>query len=275
MRNLKAGRLQVGSAGCSTKRAMREPRSKECIAASVGRSRAVVRRWSERRRSFLCERRRRRWVPKRDRASSSKLSGYCLTVVERLKHYLLVRHRRNWEQLFRFGLVGASGVFVNLFVAIMCKKIGPDEDGIFFDLPLTDFNVRWYHVYSTIAFLVANLWNFELNRLWTFRSAKHAGWFREYFPFLTVGILAQTIGLGILTLLMHPDSVFSLSPTFFDDSTGFRTRFYWAQLITIAIVTPVSFLLNKFWTFSAVRGKHRVDATEEETVESGHPTAGI
>jgi putative flippase GtrA len=180
--------------------------------------------------------------------------------VERLKHYILVRHRHNWEQLFRFGLVGASGVFVNLFVAIMCKKIGPDEDGIFFDLPFTDFNVRW---------------NFQLNRLWTFRSAKHAGWFREYFPFLTVGILAQTIGLGILTLLMHPDSVFALSPTFFDDSTGFRTRFYWAQLITIAIVTPLSFLLNKFWTFSAVRGKHKIKATEEETVESGHPTAGV
>ena len=196
-------------------------------------------------------------------------------MMERLKHYVLVRHGHNWIQLFRFGLVGASGVVVNLFVAIMCKKLGPDENGIFFDLPLTDFNVRWYHVYSTIAFLVANLWNFELNRLWTFRSAKHAGWFREYFPFLTVGILAQTIGLGILTLLMHPDSIFSLSQTFFDNSTGFRTRFYWAQLITIAVVTPLSFLLNKFWTFSAVRGKNKVSATADETVETGHPTAGV
>ena len=92
----------------------------------------------------------------------------------------------------------------------MCKKLGPDENGIFFDLPLSEFNVRWYHAYSTIAFLVANLWNFQLNRLWTFRSAKHSGWFREYFPFLTVGILGQIVGLGILTLLMHPNSVFSL-----------------------------------------------------------------
>jgi Predicted membrane protein len=108
--------------------------------------------------------------------------------MERLRHYVLVRHGQNWIQLFRFALVGGSGVVVNLFVAIMCKKIGPDENGIFFDLPLTDFNVRWYHVYSTIAFLVANLWNFQLNRLWTFRSAKHAGWFKEYFPFLTVGV---------------------------------------------------------------------------------------
>ena len=54
---------------------------------------------------------------------------------------------------------------------------------------------------------------------------------------------------------MHPLSPLGLSPEFFDDSTGFRTRLYWAQLITIAVVTPVSFVLNKIWTFSAVRGK--------------------
>jgi putative flippase GtrA len=162
-----------------------------------------------------------------------------------------------------------------MFVAIMCKKLGADENGIFYDLPLTDFNVRWYHAYSTIAFLVANLWNFQLNRLWTFRSAKHAGWFREYFPFLTVGILAQIVGLGILTLLMHPGSIFSLPSTIFDDSTGFRTRFYWAQLITIAIVTPISFILNKLWTFSAVRDKNRVAEPPPQTIESEHPTAGV
>jgi putative flippase GtrA len=196
-------------------------------------------------------------------------------MMERLRHYVLVRHGQNWIQLFRFAVVGGSGVVVNLFVAIMCKKMGPDENSIFLDLPLTDFNVRWYHVYSTIAFLVANLWNFQLNRLWTFRSAKHAGWFREYFPFLTVGILGQIVGLGILTLLMHPNSVFSLSTTYFDDSTGFRTRFYWAQLITIAIVTPLSFLLNKFWTFSAVRDKNRVTEPVDESLESEHPTAGV
>jgi putative flippase GtrA len=210
-------------------------------------------------------------VSNRRCASGDAVTGYCRGVVERLKHYLLVRHGHNWVLLFRFALVGASGVLVNLFVAIMCKKLGPDVNGVFFDLPFTDFNVRWYHVYSTIAFLVANLWNFELNRLWTFRSARHAGWAREYFPFLTVGILAQIVGLGILTLLMHPNSPISLPATILDDSTGFRTRFYWAQLITIAIVTPISFLLNKLWTFSAVRSKHQ--ATEpSETVETQHPT---
>jgi len=171
---------------------------------------------------------------------------------------------------FRFGLVGASGVVVNLLVAIICKKLGPDEEDIFVGLPFSDFNIRWYHVYSTIAFLVANLLNFQLNRQWTFRSAKHSGWFREYFPFLAVGVLGQLVGLGILTLLMHPGSMISLSPTFFDDSTGFRTRFYWAQLITIAVVTPISFVLNKLWTFSAVRGKNSVAGSDIADLDPEH-----
>jgi putative flippase GtrA len=149
-------------------------------------------------------------------------------------------------------------VLVNLVALIIVKKLGTDEQGIFWNLPLTDFNVRWYHVYSTLAFVVANLWNFQLNRLWTFKSSKHAGWLREYLPFFAVGLLGQLIGLLVLTLLMHPGSIFALSPTFFDNSTGFRTRLYWAQLITIGFVTPLSFVLNKLWTFSAVRGNTKV-----------------
>ena len=193
--------------------------------------------------------------------------------MERLRHFLFVRHAHNWRLLFRFGVVGLSGVFVNLLVTVICNKVGPDEDGIFLGLPLTDFNVRWYHVFSTIAFLVANLWNFQLNRRWTFRSAKHSGWLREYLPFLTVGLLAQVVGLAILTLLMHPHSPLTLSPAIFDDSTGFRTRLYWAQLITIAVVTPVSFVLNKIWTFSAVRGKHTVAGSATAELDPEH--AGV
>jgi putative flippase GtrA len=190
--------------------------------------------------------------------------------MERLKHFIFVRHAHNWRLLFRFGIVGFSGVFANLLVTILCNKIGPDEDNIFVNLPLTDYNVRWYHVFSTIAFLVANLWNFQLNRLWTFRSAKHAGWLSEYFPFLTVGLLAQVVGLAILTLLMHPDSPLALPPHIFDDSTGFRTRLYWAQLITIGVVTPISFVLNKLWTFSAVRGKHTVAGSATAELDPEH-----
>ena len=56
---------------------------------------------------------------------------------------------------------------------------------------------------------------------------------------------------------MHPDSPIALPASVFDDSTGFRTRLYWAQLIVIGLVTPLSFVLNKVWTFNAVRALHR------------------
>lgn len=182
-----------------------------------------------------------------------------------LREYLFVRHRHNWLLLLRFGLVGASGVVVNMATLIVVRKLGPDFDNALFGIPGTQFNVRWYHVYSTVAFLAANLWNFQLNRRWTFRSAGHAGWWKEYWPFLAVGLLGQLLGLGLLTLLMHPDSALALPASVFDDSTGLRTRLYWAQLIVIAVVTPLSFVLNKLWTFAAVRSS--AHSVRPETVD--------
>ncbi len=176
--------------------------------------------------------------------------------MRRVHHFLFVRHRHNWVLLFRFGAVGVSGVLVNMVTLILVKKLGPDEHDAILALPGTDYHVRWYHVYSTIAFLVANLWNFQLNRSWTFRTSRRSPWLREYLPFLAVGLLAQVVGLVLLTLLMHPSSALHLPESVFDNSTGFRTRLYWAQLIVIAVTTPVSFVLNKMWTFAAVRTHH-------------------
>ncbi len=168
----------------------------------------------------------------------------------------LRRHRRNALQFVRFSLVGATGVLVNLVVLVIVKRLGPHPDDALFALNPTEFHVRWYHVYSTAAFLVANLWNFQLNRWWTFRSAKHSTWWKEYWPFLAVGMLGQAVGLVLLTLLMHHGSPIALPPDTFDDTTGLRTRLYWAQLIVIIVVTPLSFVLNKLWTFAAVRTHH-------------------
>jgi len=168
----------------------------------------------------------------------------------------LRRHGRNALQFGRFALVGGTGVVVNLVVLVLVKRMGPLPEDAIVALHPTAFHVRWYHVYSTIAFLVANLWNFQLNRWWTFRSSKHSGWWREYWPFLAVGLLGQAFGLVLLTLLMHRGSPLSLPTGVLDDSSGFRTRLYWAQLIVIAVVTPLSFVLNKLWTFAAVRTHH-------------------
>jgi putative flippase GtrA len=195
--------------------------------------------------------------------------------VRRFGEFLFVRHRHNWLLLLRFALVGASGVLVNLLTLVLVKRLGPPTEDPLFGLPLTEFNVRWYHVYSTVAFVVANLWNFQLNRTYTFRSARHAGWWREYGPFFAVGLAGQFVGLLLLTALMHRGSPLSLPTGILDGSTGLRTRLYWAQLIVIAVVTPVSFVLNKVWTFAAVRAHHPDLAdpshTDEVLAEAGVP----
>lgn len=167
------------------------------------------------------------------------------------------RHRRNLALFGRFALVGASGVLVNLVVLIIVKKLGPDSQLVFLDVPFTRFNVRWYHAFSTVAFVVAVIWNFQLNRVWAFSSTGKASWWTEFRPFFTVGLLGQVVGLGLLTLLMHHGSPLALPTDLLDDSTGLRTRLYWGQLIVISAVTPLSFVLHKLWTFSSVR-THRL-----------------
>jgi len=171
-----------------------------------------------------------------------------------LRHLVFVRHRHNWRLLTRFCVVGASGVLVNLLVFGLALGTGIDPHGIALPIVGTEFNVRWYHGFSTLAFLVANLWNFQLNRAWTFRSAGRASWLREYGPFLAVGLAAQALGLLVLTVLLHPHSPVSLPTWPLDGSTLARNRELWAQAMTIAIVTPISFVGNKLWTFRAVRG---------------------
>ena len=44
-------------------------------------------------------------------------------------------------------------------------------------------------------------------------------------------------------------------PWFHEDS-GLRSREYWSQLVTIVLTTPVNYVVNKLWTFRAVRGHH-------------------
>ncbi|MCZ4498259.1 MAG: hypothetical protein JWQ74_812 [Marmoricola sp.] len=156
------------------------------------------------------------------------------------------------SQAVRFLAVGGTGVVVNLLVIVACNKVGPDPHLVALGLPLTDYSIRWYHVFATIAFLISNASNFALNRGWTFRTKEHAHWFTEYWPSLVAGLVGLALNLGVLTLLLHPDSVVGLSTSVFDDSSGLRTRLYWAQLIALAVVTPLSFVLNKYWAFGAV-----------------------
>lgn len=173
-----------------------------------------------------------------------------------------VLHRdHRFHQVARFCLVGGSGVVVDTLAFVVLVKLLPvDVHDAAFPLAPTPYNVRWLHVLSLLSFIIANIWNFELNRIWTF---KHSGVVQRtrFAHFFTVGLAARFVGLFILTALTHPHSPVRLSPEVFDGSSGLRTMAYWAQLIMIVLTTPLSFLLNKLWTF---KHDHLEDDLEDD-----------
>ncbi|MDO4686293.1 MAG: GtrA family protein [Corynebacterium sp.] len=162
------------------------------------------------------------------------------------------------KQFIKFGVVGGSGVPVNMAVLVVARRIAYHGFGISSADPVLNllgspFHIRWYHIMVTIAFLVANTWNYQLNRMWTFRGARQRSWIRGFFPFLLTGLGAFVVTLLVTTALNNPESPIALPAHIFDDSTGFRTRLYWANMIAIMVATPINFIVNKFWTFRGHR----------------------
>ena len=142
------------------------------------------------------------------------------------------------RQAVKFALVGGSGVLVNMAVAIAANRSGPAPEEVLVG-PL-----RFYHLYSMIAFCVAMVWNYQLNRAWTFSSVRH--WGRGLLDFASISVVVQLVGMVVETWLMK------LGPEL-PESSGLTTWWYWAHLATIVIMFPAGWLANRRWTFRDVR----------------------
>jgi dolichol-phosphate mannosyltransferase len=129
-----------------------------------------------------------------------------------------MRLSRNWLQLGRFALVGASGYVVNL----ACFTALVHGAGVNFRLAALG------------AFVVAVTNNFVLNRHWTFRATDGQAHFQAA-RFLVVSLAALGLNLAVLELLV---SVVGLPEVP-------------AQAVAIIAATPLSFLGNKLWSFRA------------------------
>lgn len=129
-----------------------------------------------------------------------------------------MRKPANWLQLVRFGIVGGSGFVVNIAVYALCvHAFGID-----------------YQVSSVLAWLVAVLNNFVLNRHWTFDAA--AGSARlQAMRFFLVSLVAEGFSLGVLTILVEGAGVEKVA----------------AQALAVAAVMPLNFIGNKLWSFRA------------------------
>ncbi|HIW29743.1 MAG TPA: GtrA family protein [Candidatus Luteococcus avicola] len=166
------------------------------------------------------------------------------------------RGQRHLRQFLTFGMVGGSGVIVNLAVTVVGKWIVPHYEQVAWPLPGTRYNVRWYHLIASCAFLIANTWNYELNRRVTFkdRGRGRASWWRGLANFMGIGAAAFLVGLVIQTWLLNRNSPIWLGQiSWLDDANGFRTKLYWASMIQIVLTMPINFIVNKLWTFRAVR----------------------
>jgi putative flippase GtrA len=130
-----------------------------------------------------------------------------------------LRKRKNWEQLVKFCLVGASGYVVNLAVYKL----------------LLDVAALHYISAATGSFVVAVANNYTWNRHWTFRAQRgHVGY--QGMRFFVVSTMALLANLTVLYLLV----------------TAGLGEFV-AQAIAIVLVTPVNFVGNKLWSFGPSR----------------------
>ncbi|MGI0011041.1 MAG: GtrA family protein [Nitrosopumilaceae archaeon] len=122
------------------------------------------------------------------------------------------------KHAFKYYLVGASGIFVNL--------------GILF--VLTEYVGLWYLLSSSIAIYVSITSNFLLNKAWTFRDTviKQRG-FLMYGKFIGVSLVGMGIQLGFNYMFVEKLSVYYLL----------------AALISIVIASSVNFVLNRRLTF--------------------------
>jgi putative flippase GtrA len=142
-----------------------------------------------------------------------------VTAVQLRPHMRLLhgmRHPSNWLQLVRFGVVGGVGFIVNLAVySLFVHPIGVD-----------------YRVASVVAWLVAVINNFVLNRHWTFDARGGRAHFQAL-RFLIVSLVAEAFSLLLLTLLVEGAGI---------DKVG-------AQALAVAGSMPLNFLGNKLWSF--------------------------
>jgi putative flippase GtrA len=132
----------------------------------------------------------------------------------RLLHGL--RRPANWLQLVRFAIVGGTGFVLNLGVYALCvHALGVPYQGA-----------------AVVAWLVAVLNNFVLNRHWTFDASAGRIHFQAI-RFFVVSLVAFAFGLLLLTALVELAGVAKVP----------------AQALAVAASTPLNFLGNKLWSF--------------------------
>lgn len=128
-----------------------------------------------------------------------------------------LRHPNNHRQAFRFLCVGASGYVVNTITFAICVHALS----------------MWDTAAFVVAFLAGTTNNFWWNRNWTF-DATHHHIGKQGVRFLVVSAGVAACAFGVYQAL---------------GSTGMEKVL--AEALAYVIVTPLSFVVQKLWSFKA------------------------
>lgn len=126
---------------------------------------------------------------------------------------------REWKRVFKFGLVGLSGIVVNMGMLWY----------------LTEFVGFYYLVSSLFAIELAILNNFVWNDLWTFKagaSHKLSSRWHRLISFHVVSVGGLVINMGILYLLTSVGGVYYLISNIIGILVGFGWNFMVNRRVT-------------------------------------------
>ena len=124
------------------------------------------------------------------------------------------------KRVMKFLIVGGSSAVINF--------------AIYFSL--TEWFNIWYVISAILSFIVAAIFNFCINKFWTFRSLNRG---RDAYGEIVKFLVVYVSGLVINTALIY----------FFKEAGGLDYRLSW--VVATGIVTFWNFGLSQFWTFRA------------------------
>ena len=119
------------------------------------------------------------------------------------------------SQPVKFVLVGAGGYFVNLAVFAGLLQLG---------VP--------YLIDSIVSYFVSNAMMSFGNRYYTF-GLGHDGFWRGYVRYILVGLVVAGLNAIVLAFMV--------------ETVGLHAVY--GQALSLLLITPVAFVLNKRWTF--------------------------
>ena len=136
----------------------------------------------------------------------------------------------------KFGLVGASGVVVNILIYTALVNL--------------DVN---YLIAATIAFLFAVSSNFYLNFIWTFKDkGKNKTVKKKYLHFFIISLLNFVINLSILKIavqfLSGNELTYVIIKKYLENNPDKIIKII-AQMVGIGVATFFNFFGNYFITF--------------------------